>query len=233
MRHISAEQLYRRAQRAVQSTPPRWEEFFKCLRSGSDLGFPQAQADLGEWYLEGFKQRSGKVLLARSPRRGRVLLQAAADAGISSAFFPLGVCFCLGQGGEKSMQSALYWYRLAARDGHPSAAFNAAMVYRDLGDRAGQLRWLRRAIELGDDDAVTEFGRLVLFSRGRASDTQRRRALWQLHKLARSKSSEASQAMLVLADAYEAGAGVEVSPRRAAEWRKKAERARKRRKDSP
>lgn len=218
-----AQRLYAAARRAVASAPERWEEYFDLMRRAAALGHVPAQAHLGEWYLEGFRDRRGRSILPRSRSRGVALLRAAAEAGDTDALARLGLCYHDGEGVRRSREQALVFYRRAARRGHKWAAFNASIVCRDRGDRRGQLRWLERAADLGDTDALVERARLTLT--GRSTRRARADAIIATQRLARSKDHTRGEAMLLLADAFGRGLGVPVSRTRERSWLIKAQSA--------
>jgi TPR repeat protein len=148
------------------------------------------------------------------------LFEVAARAGDAEAFPGLAYCFDAGVGGPRSEKQALYWYRRAVAQGSIIASYNMSTIYRDRGDRAGRIRWLRRTIAMGDTEALVELGRLVLF--GRARQTTKATLVANLLRLAKSADEESCAAKLLLGDAYEHGAGVRQSEKRAAEWRSRA-----------
>ena len=49
---------------------------------------------------------------------------------------------------------AVYWYKRAARSGSAAGAWNLAMHYRKTRQRRWYDYWLRRAAELGEEDAI-------------------------------------------------------------------------------
>lgn len=175
------------------------------------------------WYLEGLKGKNGEEILRRSPRAARKLLEAAAKAGDASAFANLAYCFDAGVGGPRSEKEAVHWYRRAVAKGSIIAAYNMSTICRDRGDQAGRVRWLRRTIAMGDTEALVELGRLVLFRPAR--QTTKATLIADLLRLARSADEESGAAKLLLADAYQQGAGVPVSEKQAAIWRSRAANA--------
>ena len=94
-------------------------------------------------------------------------LLAAARVGDSSAFVNLGYAYDTGRGVRRSRAKAVYWYRRAAVEGDASGAHNLATVYRDRGDVLRTIRWLRRAILLGDSGSNLLLGQCLL---GRLGD---------------------------------------------------------------
>ncbi|MBX3218361.1 MAG: sel1 repeat family protein [Labilithrix sp.] len=220
---LAGERFYRLAEAEERSHRTRWSKYFALLRAAAECGHVAAHTELATSYLAGFKNAAGATILPRSPTRARKLFEVAAKAGDTNAFSGLAYCFDAGVGGPRSEKQALYWYRRAVAHGSIIASYNISTIYRDRGDRAGRVRWLRRTIAMGDTGALVELGRLVLFRPGRR--TTKATLVANILRLARSEDEESGAAMLLLADAYERGAGVPQSEKRAAEWRSRAGRA--------
>ncbi len=96
----------------------------------------------------------------------RSLLRAA-QRGDRRAYLNLGYAYDVGLGIRKSKRRAVRWYRRAVAAGEAAAAHNIATVYRDRDDVAGTLRWLQRAVELGDSGSNVLMGQLLLSRMGR------------------------------------------------------------------
>ncbi len=94
-----------------------------------------------------------------------VLLRAA-RRGDHSVWLNLGYAYDVGQGVKRSSAKALRWYRLAAGDGNAAGAHNVATVDSVRGDVAGALRWLERAVQLGDSGSNLLMGQLLLSRMG-------------------------------------------------------------------
>ena len=67
--------------------------------------------------------------------------------------FTLGYCYDAGQGVPRNRRLAEAWYRRAARRGVSMAAANLARMRAEQGDTRGELKWLRRAAKVGDEEA--------------------------------------------------------------------------------
>lgn len=214
------ERLYRLAEAEGRAPRTRWAKYFGLLRAAAAHGHVQAQTKLGMWYLQGFNGRNGKRILRRSPRAARRLFEVAAKAGDVNAFANLAYCFDAAVGGPRSEKDAIYWNRRAIAHGSIIAAYNMSTIYRDRGDRAGRIRWLRRAISMGDTEALVELGRIVLF--GNERQATKAKLARKLRRLAESTDEQRVEAMLLLADAYEHGASVVPSETRASTWRSRA-----------
>jgi TPR repeat protein len=74
----------------------------------------------------------------------------------------LGHMHAVGNGVDVDKQFALHCYRRAWRRGGLCAANNIAILYREQGDAKAMIRWFRRAIERGDEDARVELAKCYL-----------------------------------------------------------------------
>jgi TPR repeat protein len=54
--------------------------------------------------------------------------------------------------GMYSRPQALFWYRRAIHQGHPTAMYNLAISYRNWGNMAGYRYWLARAAAMNPDE---------------------------------------------------------------------------------
>lgn len=122
-------------QRALQSGGG--SEQLELLSRASYLGYPPAQACLGEQYLQ-----QGKADLAFS------LFQASAQQGNSSACYHLSHCYRDGVGVKRSPQLALSWLSQASARGHIKAGTELAdkllagqELPRDLAKAEELYRW--------------------------------------------------------------------------------------------
>ena len=83
----------------------------------------------------------------------------AAAQGDALAQNSLGMCYHQGNGVNKDMQLAVYWYRKAAEQGDARAQFNLGGCYQRgegviMRDTAQALVWFRKAAEKGHVDAL-------------------------------------------------------------------------------
>lgn len=74
-----------------------------------------------------------------------------AEAGDKSAVLYLG--FYLSEEGE-TIDAALEWLSLADRFDSPDARWNLAMIACERGDSDEMRRWIDRAAELSEEDAI-------------------------------------------------------------------------------
>lgn len=87
---------------------------------------------------------------------------AAARAGMVAAFSTVGNFYHNGIGVKPNMDAALYWYRLAYRNGSRSVANNIGCILRDRKKLGQALVWFRRAVQQNDSDANLEIAKVYL-----------------------------------------------------------------------
>ena len=97
---------------------------------------------------------------------------APALSGASSQL-DLGYFFDQGLYVKTDKQKAMHWYCEAYRRGDPGAANNIATLHRDAGRVGKMLWWFRRAVAMGDYDALLELAKCYENGRGVAKDLLR------------------------------------------------------------
>ena len=65
----------------------------------------------------------------------------------------------------KDPESAVDWYKKAYRSGFAPAAYNLGIHYKTAGKGRWQVFWLKRAADMGDEDAKEELAALGLMQR--------------------------------------------------------------------
>ena len=93
-------------------------------------------------------------------RKALRLFKRSAEMGEVSALARIGTIYadCLQ---PPRPDLAVYWYKRGVRCGSEIAAQNLAMHYKMLGKRRWYVYWLRRALELGDEDSRAELESLT------------------------------------------------------------------------
>lgn len=116
--------------------------------------------------------------------RARALFQQAALHGDVAATMGLARLQLRGQGGPRDTDAGITLYRDLADKGQARAAVALALIYEN-GSREGippnereMLRWLARAVELGDPFAFVRQGRLYLEDKTRPKNPSRAAALF-------------------------------------------------------
>jgi len=145
------------------------------------------------------------------------LYRLAADKGLGTAQYKLGVMYNNGLGVAQDYTEALRWYRLAADQGHAWAQYNLGTMHRD-GEGVPQnyaeaLRWFRLAADQGQAEAQTNLG--VMYNRGNGVPKNYVEAV-RWYRLAADKGLAAAQ--LNLGTMYENGRGVAQDYAEALRW---------------
>ena len=102
-------------------------------------------------------------------QRAFQLFFEAARLGDAGAQLNLGHFFDTGEGVERSVEQAMYWYKSAWRSGETCACSNIAMLYAEMGQSRRAISWWSKAAALGDGDAALDLARFMLI---RSSDTK-------------------------------------------------------------
>ena len=92
-------------------------------------------------------------------QRAFKLFSCAAEAGDVSSQVDLGSFFDRGLYVKKDKKMAMHWYHQAYRQGDASAANNIAILHRECGCTGKMVWWFRRAVAMGDHDALLELGK--------------------------------------------------------------------------
>jgi TPR repeat protein len=193
-------------------------------KAGGDLGSaksshsnPKAQKlfETAEAYYFGREERLKNFVKAAK------LYQKAAQLGHAEAMFSLGVLHFLGEGVERSDETAAHWWRQAAQAGSPKAATNLGILTAlgrgaELNDEAA-LAWLRRGAAGGCARAMTKLGDFCAQGRGGPQDLPRA-AEWY-RQAADAGDGEGAYR---LAQCYEKGRGVELNKEEAIRWHRAA-----------
>jgi hypothetical protein len=122
-----------------------------------------------------FFVKANRAWASHDSKRALQLFQQAARLGDVSSQNSIGFFYDHGIGTRQNRAKALYWYRRAARSGSISAVANVGISYRQLGNVTLAVRWLKKAIALGDGDAGVELAKIYMRST-RASALQVRKA---------------------------------------------------------
>jgi len=110
------------------------------------------------------------------------LFLSAAKNGMVPAFGTVAQFYDRGEGVKANQKAALYWYRRAYRHGSETAANNIGCIWHDRGKLSRGIWWLKRAVELGDDDANLNIAKIYL---GTGRDLKR-----AIHYLNKTRESD-------------------------------------------
>lgn len=92
-------------------------------------------------------------------RRAFQLFLCAAESGDSPSQLNVGYFFDRGLHVKKDKTKAMHWYYQAYRQSDASAANNIATLHRECGSTGRMIWWFRRAVAMGDHDALLDLGK--------------------------------------------------------------------------
>lgn len=209
-------------------------DFAKWLTKAAELGYPQAQQDLGFYLLSQYNTQSGLAWLEKAAQTGNPNWQfqlsryyccsnfvpdadlersfywalRAAKGGLVSAQSHVGYCYSVGLGVNKDDEKAARWMEKAASADDPYSQNNLAIAY-EYGLSVEQsfdraIYWYERAIKNDFTDAVVNLGVLYVYSAPAPYHNPVKG--FNLLKLAAAKDH--SRAISVMAECYQYGVGV-------------------------
>jgi uncharacterized protein len=185
---------------------------WQALLAQAKRGDPEAEWGIADRYGDGCKDNKGRILIRRSARRAVQWLRRAAEHGSEFAQNNLGIRLGDGDGVTRNVQKALYWLRKAAHAGGSCAASNIAITYRENGKLNAAVKWFRRSVAAGDEDALVQLGIHYFWGKGVRKNPEA--AVRCFRKAAKGKNlCEASRedAFFFLGIAYLEGEGVRAS----------------------
>lgn len=139
------------------------------------------ERDLGTaetWFAKAAEQGHARAMFSmgnihrmRTDMPGAIrFYKRAADKGMRSAQYNLGVIYATGNGVEKNPEQAFKWYARAAANGHPTAQYNLGIFYRDgrgtTADARKAIEWLAKAAENGNVFAQINLARMFTLGNG-------------------------------------------------------------------
>ena len=90
--------------------------------------------------------------------RAAAIWRPLAEKGDADAAFNLGQAYRLGRGVPTNLAAAQTWFERAAAKGHVDAQATLGLMLFENGDRAGGIRWLRKAAEKGEPRSLLVYG---------------------------------------------------------------------------
>jgi uncharacterized protein len=103
--------------------------------------------------------RANNEAEAGNSKAGFRVYLAAAKARDTCCQINLGYLYEEGCGVQRNRSAAMYWYERAYRRDGPCAAYNIAAMWRNDGKYRRALKWFKRAVRLGDDEANLEIAK--------------------------------------------------------------------------
>jgi len=150
-------------------------------------------------------------------------MRVKAEGGNKDAAYFMGLLYYYGEGVDKDMERASFYFRQAALAGHVESASNLGlMLYAGMGvssdDRAA-LSWFKAAAEKGQADAMWMLGRMYYDGRGGDHGPDYKEALKWFAKSAGAHNFRGQYYMGVM---HEYGLGTELDYAKAIEWYSRA-----------
>lgn len=142
------------------------DKYKQLLLRSAENGWPAAQFLVGTKMMEGseFKKDSNA---------GFQWLVRSAEGGFKSAKF-VAIYFHTGEGGQKDLGKATYWYEKALADGDDSVVATLLRIYKfqqtPLPENSNFMRAAKRKAESGDAEVMEWLGRYYLFGPQAYSD---------------------------------------------------------------
>ena len=147
--------------------------------------------------------------------------QQGADLGFADAQCALGDCYYNGEGVDKDLKKAVFWYQKAAEQDYAPAQYNLGYCYQEgegiEKDIAQAIKLFDKASEAGDEDAQNALADCYYEGIGVA---QNYREAFYLYNKAANKDNV--DAMYSLGYCYLNGEGTETDTQRGIYWLKKA-----------
>ena len=188
---------------------------FTALMKAAQRGDPNAQFNLGDWYM------TGQGGVPRDPSVAAAWYRAAAQKGHAIAASNLGVLYASGLGVQQSDTDAAEWFRRAAEAGDAGGQNNLGSMYLagrgvEASDAIGA-KWIIAAAQQNSPEAEYTLGTLYANGRGVAQDDD------QAVKWLKAAAEQGyAPAQCVMGKLSSAGAGVPRSEADAAAWWQKA-----------
>lgn len=91
------------------------------------------------------------------------LFMQIADKGDRSSFVNIGYMYDVGEGVERNIDLAFYWYKKAWRqDKSRAACSNIALLYKELKDYKKAIYWWEKSVKNDDGDTALDYAKFLL-----------------------------------------------------------------------
>lgn len=162
----------------------------------------------------------GYGVVERNKEYALELLRQSADRGYPVALSVLGMAYFDGDGVERNVETAKDWWLKAAAKNEDGAFYNLAVVYNRIDRNYPEaVKWLRRAIDAGNVDAMKDLARLTAQGNGVPKDIKE-----SVNLMRRAAIAGDQGARQLMVEYYVNGTGVTADPVRAQAWALIAER---------
>jgi localization factor PodJL len=163
------------------------------LAEAAKNGDIRAQHDLGLIYVQG----NG---VPKDPKKGAILLEQSAGAGLPKAQYHVGVLYEKGLGVPRNVQTAFLWYQRAAMQGHVRAQHNLGTFYAEgkgtAQNYAEAARWFSRASRGGLAESHYSLGMIHEHGLGVEKDDRKAAAFYRSALAAGSAQAAAKLARI-------------------------------------
>ncbi|MGA9527607.1 MAG: tetratricopeptide repeat protein [Terriglobales bacterium] len=173
---------------------------------------PGAEWGVAERYEDGCKDNTGKIVVRRSARKALEWFRRAAEHGCAPAQNNLGLLLDEGKVVRRNLWEALEWTKKAFWGGDRCAANNIAIMYRESERMREAVRWFKKAVAAGDDDALIQVGLHYYWGKGvRKNPAAAVRCFRKATKAKNISGYGRDDAFFYLGIAYLEGKGVKAS----------------------
>jgi TPR repeat protein len=150
----------------------QWDNEIKMNDKKSNIQLSEDQAK--QIFHEGYELAFGTKKRIKPWAKIFDLWKLAATAGYIRAQFYLGTCYDFGNGVERDIKKAYYWYMKAAKKGKMEAQYNIGFFYKQ-GELVKQdykkaVYWYSLAAEQGDIEAQRDLGYCYFYGEGVKQD---------------------------------------------------------------
>jgi TPR repeat protein len=185
---------------------------WRALLARANAGDPDAEWGVAERYEDGCKDKAGKTVVRRSARKAVEWFRRAAEHGCAPAQNNLGLLLDEGKVLRRNRREALKWIKRAFRGGDTCAANNVAIMYRESARMGEAVRWFKKGVAAGDDDALIQLG--VHYYWGKGARKNPAAAVRYFRKATKAKNISGAgrdDSFFYLGIAYLEGKGVKAS----------------------
>jgi TPR repeat protein len=185
---------------------------WRALLARANANDPEAEWGVAGRYEDGCKDKTGKIVVRRSPRKALEWFRRAAEHGCAPAQNNLGLLLNRGKVVPRNRREALKWIKKAFHGGDRCAANNIAIMYRESEKMGETVRWFKKAVAAGDDDALIQLGVHYYWGKGaRKNPAAAVRCFRKATKAKNISGAGRDDAFFYLGIAYLEGKGVKAS----------------------
>jgi uncharacterized protein len=139
-----------------------WEQ----LKQKAKNGDAESQWKVGSYCTDEVHDENGKIIISQNFTEAVYWFKQAAEQGLSSAQYSLGICLSDGDRTDLNLKKSIYWMKKALKNGETVAAHGLACVYRDQGNYTKAFSWYARAVQMEFYPALLDLGKCYYFGVG-------------------------------------------------------------------